>query len=50
MPAKEFIARMRAEGVLVGRPFPPLLDWARITVGLPHEMEICHRALRKVLG
>jgi histidinol-phosphate aminotransferase len=50
MPAQDFIARMRAEGVLVGRPFPPLLDWARITVGLPDEMEVCHRALRQVLG
>lgn len=50
MPVKDFIARMRAEGVVVGRPFPPLLDWARITVGLPGEMEVCHRALRRVLG
>ncbi len=50
MPVKDFIAQMRAEGVVVGRAFPPLLDWARITIGLPHEMEVCHRAMRKVLG
>jgi histidinol-phosphate aminotransferase len=50
LPVKEFIARMRGEGVIVGRPFPPLTGWARITVGLPEEMEVCHRALRKVLG
>ena len=50
LPVKDFIARMRAEGVIVGRPFPPLLEWARITIGLPAEMEVCHRALRKVLG
>ena len=50
MPAPEFIARMRAEGVEVGRPFPPLLDWARISIGLPEEMAACHRALRRVLG
>jgi histidinol-phosphate/aromatic aminotransferase/cobyric acid decarboxylase-like protein len=36
--------------VLVGRSFPPLHDWSRITIGLPHEMEACHRALRAVLG
>lgn len=50
MPIAEFNAKMRAEGVLVGRPFPPYLDWARITIGLPEEMEVCHRAMRKVLG
>lgn len=50
MPVKDFVAKMRAEGIEVGRPFPPLLEWARITVGLPEEMEACHRALRKVLG
>ena len=50
MPIKEFIAKMRLEGVEVGRPFPPLTEWARITVGLPEEMEACHRGMRKVLG
>ena len=50
MPIKDFIVKMRAEGVIVGRAFPPLLDWARVTIGLPHEMEVCHRAMRKVLG
>ena len=50
LPVKDFGARMLAEGVVVGRPFPPLFDWARITIGLPSEMETCHRALRKVLG
>lgn len=50
LPAQEFQDKMAAEGVQVGRPFPPLLDWSRITIGLPHEMEACHRALRKVLG
>lgn len=50
MPAVDFIGRMRAEGIEVGRPFPPLLDWARISIGLSEEMEQCHRALRKVLA
>ncbi len=50
MPAKEFSTKMLAEGVMVGRPFPPLLNWARITIGLPSEMAACHRALRIVLG
>jgi histidinol-phosphate aminotransferase len=50
MPAADFIAQMRAEGVEVGRAFPPLLDWARVTIGLPAEMGKCHEALRRVLG
>lgn len=50
MPIAEFLPRMRAEGIEIGRAFPPLLDWARISIGLPAEMEVCRRALRKVLG
>ncbi|MBA3849024.1 MAG: aspartate aminotransferase [Opitutus sp.] len=50
LPVQDFIARMRAEGVEVGRAFPPMTDWARISIGLPGEMAACHRALRRVLG
>lgn len=50
MPIADFQEKMRAEGVIVARPFPPLLEWCRITIGLPGEMERAHRALKKVLG
>ncbi len=50
MPIADFQQRMREEGILVARPFPPLLDWCRITIGLPEEMERAHQALRKILG
>lgn len=50
MPVRTFADKMRAEGVAVARPFPPLLDWARISIGTPAEMARCHVALRKVLG
>jgi histidinol-phosphate aminotransferase len=50
MPVRTFADKMRAEGVAVARPFPPLLDWARISIGTPAEMARCHAALRKVLG
>jgi histidinol-phosphate aminotransferase len=50
LPVQEFLAKMRAEGIEVGRSFPPLLDWARVTIGLPEEMAACHRAMRKVLA
>lgn len=50
MPIQDFQAKMKAENVAVARSFPPLLDWARISVGTPEEMAVCHAALRKVLA
>lgn len=49
-PIGEFRAAMQAEGVIVGRPFPPYLDWCRISIGTPAEMAVAHAALYKVLG
>lgn len=49
-PIAKFQAAMRAEGILVARPFPPLLDWCRITIGTEEEMMRTHAAIRKVLG
>lgn len=49
-PIEEFRTAMRAEGVIVGRPFPPYLEWCRISIGTPEEMGVAHAALRKVLG
>ncbi len=34
-----YIDRMRVEGLLVGRPFPPMLEWNRLSFGLPDEMD-----------
>jgi histidinol-phosphate aminotransferase len=36
---RDYIGRMRDAGILVGRPFPPLLGWSRLTLGTPAEME-----------
>lgn len=49
-PHTEVQAAMRAQGVGIARAFPPMLDWARITIGLPEENELAREALRKVLG
>lgn len=49
-PITEFRSAMAAAGVIVGRPFPPYLDWCRITIGTPEEMAVAHAALRTVLG
>jgi len=50
MPVRLFQDKMAAENVLVGRPFPPALDWCRISIGLPEEMAQCHAALKKVFA
>lgn len=43
-----FIERMRdEEGIGVGRPFPPLLDHNRVTIGRPEDMERFAAALRR---
>lgn len=36
---KQYIGRMREAGVRVGRPFPPMLEWNRLSFGLPEEMD-----------
>jgi len=37
-PVKEVIASFKNQQVLIGRPFPPMTDWIRVSLGLPHEM------------
>ena len=35
---RPFMEALRAKGVYIGRPFPPLTNWARISVGTQAEM------------
>lgn len=44
------IAAMKKENVLIGRPFPPFYDWARISTGKIEEVAFFNKALQKVLG
>jgi histidinol-phosphate aminotransferase len=41
-----YIERMRESGIRVGRPFPPMLAWNRVSFGLPEEMDRWSEALR----
>jgi histidinol-phosphate aminotransferase len=36
--AREVRASMRAQGIRIGRPFPPMDQWCRISFGTPDEM------------
>ena len=49
-PQTEVAKALLAEGVVVGRAFPPYDTWLRITIGLPEENARAQAALVKVLG
>lgn len=43
---RRYIRAMRDRGILVGRPFPPMLSYSRVSIGLPDEMARMAEALR----
>jgi histidinol-phosphate aminotransferase len=47
---KGFIEACRLKGVVIGRPFPPLDTWARITIGTQAEMEQATRVFMETLA
>jgi len=47
---RSFAASCLAQGVQVARPFPPLLEHARITIGTPEEMDRATRVFLAVLA
>ena len=38
------------EGIMVGRPFPPMTDWLRVSMAKPDEMQYFVQSYRKLLG
>jgi len=44
------IQAFREEGVLVGRPFPPMTQHLRVSVGVPEEMDRFMVAFKKVMA
>jgi histidinol-phosphate aminotransferase len=48
-PHDEVAAAFLAQGVQIGRSFPPLEGWSRISIGLPEENTLAIEVLRKVL-
>lgn len=45
-----FGEKMMQAGVQVGRPFPPYLDWCRISTGSLEEVDAFNNALEKVMS
>jgi histidinol-phosphate aminotransferase len=48
-PAPDVIAAMAHQNVFIGRPWPSMPDWVRITVGTQPEMEQFQTAFQKVM-
>jgi histidinol-phosphate aminotransferase len=44
------IDEFRTRGVLVGRPFPPMLEHLRVSVGTPDEMSRFMLAFKEIVG
>jgi histidinol-phosphate aminotransferase len=42
------IQEFRDKGILVGRPFPPMLNHLRVSVGLPEEMDKFEKAFKEI--
>lgn len=49
MEVGSLIRHMAQKDVQIGRPFPPLTDWARISTGRMEEVQAFTKALREVL-
>jgi len=49
-PARDVIAAMAQQNVFIGRPWPSMPDWVRITVGTQAEMEQFQMAFHNVMA
>ncbi|MGI9549697.1 MAG: pyridoxal phosphate-dependent aminotransferase [Aurantibacter sp.] len=49
-PISGLIADMKKEGVIIGRPFPPFYNWARISTGTIEQVAQFGSALKSVMG
>ena len=49
-PVQPVIDEFRTRGVFVGRPFPPMLEHLRVSVGTPDEMARFMGAFREIVG
>lgn len=50
IPVEELNARLLEEGIYSGRPFPPLLNWSRISMAKPDEMRYYVQTYKRLFG
>ena len=49
-PVQPVIEAFRKKGVLVGRPFPPMLEHLRVSIGTPTEIERFQVAFKEIMS
>jgi histidinol-phosphate aminotransferase len=49
-PQQEIARALRGKGIEIGRGFPPLDHWTRISIGLPEENTLARTAVSKLLS
>jgi histidinol-phosphate aminotransferase len=49
-PVQPVIDAFKKKGVLVGRPFPPMLEHLRVSIGNPDEMQRFQEAFKEIMG
>lgn len=49
-PVQPVIDAFKTKGVLVGRPFPPMVQHLRVSIGTPEEMQRFHGAFREIFA
>lgn len=45
----QLAAKMLDKGIIIGRPFPPMNDWCRVSTGTVEEVAFFNQALKEVL-
>jgi histidinol-phosphate aminotransferase len=50
LPIDKFQEDMEKLGIIVGRPFPPYLDWCRLSMAKPEQMEVFTEKFQRVTG
>ncbi len=50
IPIDLFQKMMESEQIMVGRPFPPMLEWCRVSIGTEEEMAIFLESFEKVMA
>lgn len=48
-PIAEMITAMEKQNVLIGRPFPPFTNWARVSTGTLEDMKLFEKGLKKTM-